>query len=155
MAEENEESIPLNERTAKEETTEQFMNEGNEPQDDVLQGGSDEDLNFSGLTKEELIPFVNDPFWKKMRLVLHVAFWIVWVTMLVVAVVIIFLAPRCPHRPVLKWYDKETVYEIFPKSFKDSVEDPRGGDGVGDIKGKAHSVLSIDFGLWSGMQFII
>ena len=154
MDEENEESMPLNDRTANEETTEQFINEGNEPQD-VLQGGSDEDLNFSGLSKEELIPFVNDPFWKKMRLVLHVAFWIVWVTMLAAAVVIIFLAPRCPHRPDLKWYDKETVYEIFPKSFKDSVEGSRGGDGVGDIKGKTHSILSIDFGLWSGMQFMI
>ena len=36
MAEENEESIPLNDRTAREDTTEQFINEGNEPQD-VLQ----------------------------------------------------------------------------------------------------------------------
>lgn len=85
---------------------------------------------FGGLTKEELMKFANDPFWVRARLILFIIFWIGWVLMLVVAIVIIVLAPRCPYRPDMKWYQKELIYEISPRSFSDSNH-----DGVGDLKG--------------------
>ncbi|GAB1600023.1 neutral and basic amino acid transport protein rBAT-like [Argonauta hians] len=86
--------------------------------------------DFGGLSKEELMKYANDPFWVRTRLILFIIFWIGWILMLVVAIVIIVLAPRCPHRPNLKWYHKDLIYEISPRSFKDS-----NGDGVGDLKG--------------------
>ncbi|XP_014780453.1 neutral and basic amino acid transport protein rBAT [Octopus bimaculoides] len=85
---------------------------------------------FGGLSKEELMKFANDPFWIRARLILFIIFWIGWVLMLVVAIVIIVLAPRCPYRPDLKWYQKDLIYEISPRSFSDSNH-----DGVGDLEG--------------------
>ncbi|XP_078311711.1 amino acid transporter heavy chain SLC3A1-like [Crassostrea virginica] len=84
--------------------------------------------------------YANDPSWKKMRRILFIGFWIGWVTMLVVAIVIIVQAQKCPSRPDQKWYEKETVYEILPESFKDTSSKAyngaaKKGDGVGDIKG--------------------
>lgn len=96
------------------------------------------DVSFTGLGKEELLKYANDPFWKKVRMVLFILFWVGWVGMLVAAIVIIVLAPRCPYKPDLKWYDKQASYQIYPKSFKDSNKPgPKKeiGEGVGDITG--------------------
>lgn len=80
--------------------------------------------------------------WKKLRLILLVGF-LVGLASLIAAVVIIPLAPKHPFRPDLKWYDKDTVYEILPESFKDSSfknVNTKKGDGVGDLKG-IHFIL--------------
>ena len=58
--------------------------------------------------------------------------------------------PRCPRRPVQKWFDKETVYEILPESFKDTSSKAANGaakigDGVGDIKGKINTIFDNRF----------
>ncbi|ESO93633.1 hypothetical protein LOTGIDRAFT_119072 [Lottia gigantea] len=50
--------------------------------------------------------------------------------MLAAAITIIVLAPRCPYKPDLKWYNKDPGYKIYVQSFKDSD-----GDGVGDLNG--------------------
>lgn len=62
---------------------------------------------FSGLTKEELMQYANDPFWKKMRWFLFISFWLAWIAMLVAAIVIIVLAPRCT--PPLHWMQDSAI----------------------------------------------
>jgi hypothetical protein len=86
---------------------------------------------FVGLSKSELMAFEKDPYWVKVRWVLLVLFWIIWVGMLVAAIAIIVLAPKCPPRKDLKWYQESTIYQLYPRSFKDS-----NGDGVGDLAGE-------------------
>lgn len=113
-----------------------FLN-GGKTMDDahVVVEVSSGDESFTGLGKEELMKYADDPFWKKVRLILFILFWIGWLGMLVAAIVIIVLAPRCPYRPELKWYEKEAVYQVYPKSFKDTTEEAGSGAGIGDIKG--------------------
>jgi len=98
------------------------------------------EIPITGLGKEELMKYADDPFWKKVRLVLFIICWVGWIAMLVATIIIIVLAPRCPYRPEQKWYDKETIYQVYPKSFKDSTPedttDIAKGAGVGDINGK-------------------
>lgn len=85
---------------------------------------------FIGLTKEELSTFADDPFWVRTRRVLFIAFWVVWLAMIVAAATIIAVSPQCPARPPQKWWDAGVVYRINVKSYKDSNE-----DGKGDLAG--------------------
>jgi len=85
---------------------------------------------FVGLSKEELMKYADDPYWKRIRRILLILFAVIWIGMLVAAIIIIALAPKCPPRQNLEWWQKCNGYEILPKSFKDS-----NGDGVGDLKG--------------------
>lgn len=86
---------------------------------------------FSGLTKDELMAYANDPFWKKMRWFLFISFWLAWLAMLVAAIVIIILAPRCT--PPLHWmqdsammgFDQDKIPDINAdevQNVKDVVE---------------------------------
>jgi len=86
---------------------------------------------FVGLTKEELMKFASDPFWRRVRIALMVLFIIVWVVMLAAAIAIIVVAPKCPPRPDLDWWQKTIVYHIHPQSFLASK-----GQDFGDINGK-------------------
>lgn len=97
---------------------------------DPAAASSDGEVSFNGLGKDEVMRYADEPFWKRLRLILFALFWIGWFAMLITAVVIIALAPRCPPRPDLKWYQKESVYQVVPKSFKDS-----NADGIGDLEG--------------------
>jgi len=86
---------------------------------------------FVGLTKEELMKFANDPFWRRVRIILMVLFVITWVVMLASAVAIIVIAPKCPPQPDLDWWQKTVIYHIHPQSFLASD-----GQDFGDINGK-------------------
>ncbi|BFZ07640.1 hypothetical protein BsWGS_10679 [Bradybaena similaris] len=113
---------------------------------DPTSASSEGEISFNGLGKEEVMRYANDPFWVRLRYILFILFWVGWLAMLVTAIVIIVLAPRCPPRPDLKWYQQETVYQVFPKSFKDS-----NNDGVGDFNGlnEKLSYITKDLGIKS------
>ena len=86
---------------------------------------------FVGLRKEELMQYANDPYWVKLRIILLVLFAFLWVGMLIGAIVIIVVAPKCPPRPQQDWWEPAVIYHIRPESFLDTND-----DGVGDLKGK-------------------
>jgi len=90
----------------------------------------DMDSGFTGMTKEELMKYANDPFWVRLRWTLFILFWLIWVGMLVASIVIIVMAPKCPSPEPRKWYMKGPIYQVVVNSFKDSD-----GDGLGDLKG--------------------
>lgn len=85
---------------------------------------------FVGLTKEELQQFADDPFWVRTRRILFILFWVLWVGMIVAAVIIIVVTPKCPARPDQKWWETSVVYTVDVRTFKDSD-----GDGIGDLAG--------------------
>lgn len=64
------------------------------------------------MTKEELMKYANDPFWVKLRWVLFIAFWALWIAMLVGAIMIIVLAPKCAAPTPLAWYQKGPLVTI-------------------------------------------
>lgn len=72
--------------------------------------------SFSGLSKEELLKYANDPFWIRMRLLLFIFFWVVWIAMFVGAITIIVLAPKCePKKP--EWHEQGPLYEVDISKF--------------------------------------
>ncbi|XP_068156638.1 amino acid transporter heavy chain SLC3A1 [Drosophila tropicalis] len=59
---------------------------------------------FTGMSKEELMKYANDPFWVRLRWIFFVGFWSIWVGMLVGAILIIVGAPKCSAPQPLAWY---------------------------------------------------
>lgn len=53
---------------------------------------------FVGLGKEELMKYANDPFWVRLRWILFVLFWLLWIAMLAGAIIIIVKAPQCANK---------------------------------------------------------
>ncbi|TGZ74099.1 hypothetical protein CRM22_001129 [Opisthorchis felineus] len=83
------------------------------------------------LTREDLLRLESEePIWRRVRLILLIAFWVLWVGLLAAAIVIIVLTPKCPPTPVLSFWQKKVGYWLDPFSFSDS-----NGDFIGDFKG--------------------
>jgi hypothetical protein len=85
---------------------------------------------FSGLSKEEVLKFADDPKWVRIRWLLFALFWIIWIGMLAAAILFIVFTPKCAPKPTLAWWQKDCFYQIDVTKFKDS-----NGDGVGDLEG--------------------
>lgn len=64
------------------------------------------------MTKEELMKYANDPFWVKLRWVLFILFWAVWIAMLVGAIAIIVYAPKCAAPTPLVWWKKGPLVSV-------------------------------------------
>jgi len=86
--------------------------------------------DYPTLTKSELMKYASDPFWRNLRWFLFIFFWLVWLAMLIVSVIIIVLAKKCPSPATKEWWQEKPIYEVYAKSFVDSDN-----NGVGDLKG--------------------
>lgn len=67
---------------------------------------------LSGMCKEELLKYANDPFWVKLRWFLFVGFWILWIAMLAGAIAIIIMAPKCTTTSPRKWWEKNVIVQL-------------------------------------------
>ena len=110
------------------------------------------DEEFRGLTKEELEKYANDPFWKKLRLILFILFWIVWVGMLIAAILIVVFSPKCAKKEKLEFWEQKTGYWVDPFAFVDTDS-----NGVGDFKGDYNNSPSFYFlflGIMAKLDYI-
>lgn len=72
----------------------------------------DDEVTFTGLSKEELMKVAGTPGWVRTRWVLLVLFWLGWIGMLAGAIVIIVQAPRCKATPEMNWWNEGPLYQI-------------------------------------------
>ncbi|CAF0978935.1 unnamed protein product [Adineta steineri] len=99
--------------------------------DEIVQYKKPKENNeFIGLTAEELKAYINDPKWKRIRLIIALLYILLLIALLIGSILLIIYTQRCPPKPVLEWYQKDIIYEIDVSTFRDS-----NGDGIGDIKG--------------------
>ena len=56
----------------------------------------------------------------RTRRILFILFWVVWIGMIVAAVIIIVLTPKCPARPDQKWWETSVVYTVCTHGFSNS-----------------------------------
>ncbi|KAF7418632.1 hypothetical protein HZH68_001285 [Vespula germanica] len=72
---------------------------------------------LSGMGKEELMKFANDPFWVRLRWFLFISFWVLWIAMLAGAIAIIVMAPKCVAPKPKKWWEESPIVRLqFPDS---------------------------------------
>ncbi|KAI5631507.1 alpha amylase, catalytic domain-containing protein [Phthorimaea operculella] len=71
---------------------------------------------FTGLTKEELQKYADDPFWVRLRWFMFVLFWALWLCMLAGAIAIIVRAPKCAAPEPKTWYEKGPLVDYSSDS---------------------------------------
>ncbi|KAI4484893.1 hypothetical protein M0802_012986 [Mischocyttarus mexicanus] len=67
---------------------------------------------LSGMGKEELMKFANDPFWVRLRWFLFISFWVLWVSMLAGAIAIIIVAPKCVAPKPKQWWEESPIVQL-------------------------------------------
>lgn len=72
----------------------------------------EDEVAFTGLSKEQLMTVAGTPGWVRTRWVLLVLFWLGWLGMLAGAIVIIVQAPRCKPIPEMNWWNEGPLYQI-------------------------------------------
>nr|XP_046236855.1 solute carrier family 3 member 2a [Scatophagus argus]XP_046236856.1 solute carrier family 3 member 2a [Scatophagus argus] len=96
---------------------------GGEKNGSVKQKVPEDEVTFTGLSKEELMKVAGTPGWVRTRWVLLVLFWLGWVGMLAGAIVIIVQAPRCKPIPEMNWWNEGPLYQISDvKAFADEMK---------------------------------
>lgn len=70
------------------------------------------DKAFTGMTKDELMKYANDPFWVRLRWIFFIVFWMIWVIMLVGAILIIINAPKCAAPTPLVWWKQGPLVDF-------------------------------------------
>ena len=120
-------------------STVKFVNGDLDPEVAVKGKEKEDENEFVGLKKEELMKYATDPYWVKVRIILLVLFALCWFAMLAAAIAIIVIAPKCPPQPNLDWWQKSIIYHVHPQSFLDSDD-----DGFGDVKGRQSVFFLLD-----------
>ncbi|XP_053715781.1 solute carrier family 3 member 2a [Synchiropus splendidus] len=83
----------------------------------------EDEVAFTGLSKEELMRVAGTPGWVRTRWLLLVLFWLGWIGMLAGAIAIIVQAPRCKPLPKMKWWNEGPLYQISDaKAFSDGLD---------------------------------
>uniref|UniRef100_A0A673B0W0 Glycosyl hydrolase family 13 catalytic domain-containing protein n=1 Tax=Sphaeramia orbicularis TaxID=375764 RepID=A0A673B0W0_9TELE len=72
----------------------------------------EDQVQFTGLNKEELLRVAGTPGWVRTRWALLVVFWLGWLGMLGGAVLIILQAPRCRDLPPTRWWTHGPLYRV-------------------------------------------
>jgi solute carrier family 3 protein 2 len=67
---------------------------------------------LSGMGKEELMKFANDPFWVRLRWILFITFWLLWAAMLAGAIAIIVVAPKCAVPEPKKLWEESPIIQL-------------------------------------------
>lgn len=67
---------------------------------------------LSGMSKEELMKFANDPFWVRLRWALFILFWLLWAAMLAGAIAIIVMAPKCSAPEPKKLWEESPIVQL-------------------------------------------
>nr|XP_020499339.1 4F2 cell-surface antigen heavy chain [Labrus bergylta] len=98
----------------------------------------EEEVTFTGLSKDQLMKVAGTPGWVRTRWVLLVLFWLGWVGMLAGAIVIIVQAPRCKPIPEMNWWNEGPLYQISDvEAFSDGLEGIEGKlDEINQLKVK-------------------
>ncbi|CAH0728125.1 unnamed protein product, partial [Brenthis ino] len=79
---------------------------------------------FTGLTKEELMKYAEDPFWIRLRWFMFILFWALWLCMLAGAIAIIVKAPKCSPPPPRTWYEKGPLVDMSSvEDYNDIIND--------------------------------
>ncbi|XP_069015389.1 solute carrier family 3 member 2a [Embiotoca jacksoni] len=83
----------------------------------------EDEVTFTGLSKEELMKVAGTQGWVRTRWVLLILFWLGWVGMLAGAIVIIVQAPRCKPIPEMNWWNEGPLYQISDlDAFNDGIK---------------------------------
>ncbi|KAF9796363.1 hypothetical protein SFRURICE_001936 [Spodoptera frugiperda] len=78
---------------------------------------------FSGLTKEELLKYAEDPFWVNLRWAMFILFWALWLAMLAGAITIIVRAPKCAAPEPKTWFEKGLLVDMEESPYAEVEDD--------------------------------
>lgn len=87
------------------EDTQRFLPNDTDPSS--VRFSDEKKISFNGLSKEEIMKYGNDPQWVRIRWFLFILFWVVWVSMLVSAVLIVINSEKCAYVPKLNFWQKK------------------------------------------------
>ncbi|XP_053658732.1 uncharacterized protein LOC128707797 [Anopheles marshallii] len=76
---------------------------------------------LTGMTKDELMKYANDPFWVRLRWLLFVLFWALWGAMLLGSFYIIYDAPKCAAPVPLSWWQEGPLVELDSEQYADQL----------------------------------